>query len=96
MLIYLNQTWHQRKLNLISENRPLTVLHLRDSILEGAGMRVRPVMMTVSTVIIGLVPIIQGSGTGSQVMQRIAAPMIGGMISALLLTLLVLPAIIKR
>ncbi|MEF1340858.1 efflux RND transporter permease subunit, partial [Vibrio rotiferianus] len=58
-------------------------------------LRVRPVMMTVLTVIIGLIPIMYGEGTGSEVMQRIAAPMIGGMASALLLTLLVLPAIFK-
>ncbi|MEF1307978.1 efflux RND transporter permease subunit, partial [Vibrio owensii] len=59
------------------------------------GLRVRPVMMTVLPVIIGLIPIMYGEGTGSEVMQRIAAPMIGGMASALLLTLLVLPAIFK-
>ncbi|TOM86642.1 hypothetical protein CGH67_29915, partial [Vibrio parahaemolyticus] len=69
----------------------LQIGDLTDAIREGAGLRVRPVMMTVLTVIIGLIPIMYGSGTGSQVMQRIAAPMIGGMASALLLTLLVLP-----
>ncbi|HHB1554322.1 TPA: efflux RND transporter permease subunit, partial [Vibrio parahaemolyticus] len=73
----------------------LQIGDLTDAIREGAGLRVRPVMMTVLTVIIGLIPIMYGSGTGSQVMQRIAAPMIGGMASALLLTLLVLPAIFK-
>ena len=56
-------------------------------------MRVRPVMMTVATVIIGLLPILYGTGTGSEVMSRIAAPMVGGMVSAILLTLLVLPAV---
>ena len=60
--------------------------------MDGAGVRVRPIMMTVGTVIIGLSPIMYGDGTGSQVMQRIAAPMIGGMASAIILTLLVLPA----
>jgi len=62
-------------------------------------LRVRPVMMTVSVIILGLLPILYGSGTGSEVMSRIAAPMVGGMISAVLLTLVVLPAVyslIKR
>jgi Cu(I)/Ag(I) efflux system membrane protein CusA/SilA len=93
MLVYLNQAWHQRKIDLMDEGQPVTRTHLKGAVLEGAGLRVRPVMMTVSTVIIGLIPIMQGSGTGSEVMQRIAAPMIGGMASALILTLLVLPAI---
>jgi Cu(I)/Ag(I) efflux system membrane protein CusA/SilA len=56
-------------------------------------MRVRPVMMTAAAIIIGLLPILYGSGTGSEVMSRIAAPMVGGMVSALILTLLVLPAV---
>lgn len=68
---------------------------LTKAISEGAGLRVRPVMMTVATVIIGLIPIMFGHGTGLEVMQRIAAPMIGGMSSALLLTLVVLPALFK-
>ncbi|GAL05519.1 cobalt-zinc-cadmium resistance protein CzcA [Photobacterium aphoticum] len=65
------------------------------AIQNGAGLRIRPIMMTVATVIIGLIPIMYGSGTGSEVMQRIAAPMIGGMSSALLLALVVLPATFK-
>ncbi|MGF1778414.1 efflux RND transporter permease subunit [Vibrio nomapromontoriensis] len=93
MLVYLNQAWHARKLSAQEQRAPLTAAMLTDAIQEGAGLRVRPVMMTVLTVIIGLIPIMYGSGTGSEVMQRIAAPMIGGMASALLLTLLVLPAI---
>jgi Cu(I)/Ag(I) efflux system membrane protein CusA/SilA len=95
MLVYLNQAWHGRKLNAQEQNQALTQADLLDAIHEGAGMRVRPVMMTVLTVIIGLVPIMYGHGTGSEVMQRIAAPMIGGMASALLLTLLVLPAVFQ-
>ena len=55
-------------------------------------MRVRPVMMTVATIVIGLIPILYGTGTGSEVMSRIAAPMVGGMTSAVILALLVLPA----
>lgn len=95
MLVYLNQAWHWRKLQAEEQQNHLQPQDLTDAIREGAGLRVRPVMMTVLTVIIGLIPIMYGSGTGSEVMQRIAAPMIGGMASALLLTLLVLPAIFK-
>ncbi|MCK8086752.1 MULTISPECIES: efflux RND transporter permease subunit [unclassified Vibrio] len=95
MLVYLNQAWHYTKLDAQEQSKSLNVDDLSSSIREGAGLRVRPVMMTVLTVIIGLIPIMYGEGTGSEVMQRIAAPMIGGMASALLLTLLVLPAIFK-
>lgn len=95
MLVYLNQAWHYKKLDAEQNQQALQSEDLTDAIREGAGLRVRPVMMTVLTVIIGLIPIMYGEGTGSEVMQRIAAPMIGGMASALLLTLLVLPAIFK-
>ncbi|MEZ9592654.1 efflux RND transporter permease subunit [Vibrio breoganii] len=95
MLVYLNQAWHYTKLDAHENTRSLTKSDLTQAIGEGAGLRVRPVMMTVSTVIIGLIPIMYGAGTGSEVMQRIAAPMIGGMTSALVLTLLVLPAVFK-
>ncbi|MEZ8082214.1 efflux RND transporter permease subunit [Enterovibrio norvegicus] len=95
MMVYLNQSWLGIKQNAIEQSRPLTANDLTNAIREGAGLRVRPVMMTVLTVIIGLIPIMYGEGTGSEVMQRIAAPMIGGMASALLLTLLVIPAIFK-
>lgn len=93
MLVYLNQAWQHKK--QLSSLQTLTDQDLQHAIHEGAGLRVRPVMMTVLTVIIGLIPIMYGSGTGSAIMQRIAAPMIGGMASALILTLLVLPAIFK-
>ncbi|AJR07885.1 CusA/CzcA family heavy metal efflux RND transporter [Photobacterium gaetbulicola] len=92
MLVYLNQAWKYQLEEAEHTNQPLTLDTLNQAIMEGAGLRVRPIMMTVSTVIIGLIPIMYGSGTGSEVMQRIAAPMIGGMSSALLLTLVVLPA----
>ncbi|MEL0630393.1 efflux RND transporter permease subunit [Psychromonas aquatilis] len=95
MLVYLNQAWHTKKLNAQENKQSITQSDLLDAIREGAGLRVRPVMMTVLTVIIGLIPIMYGTGTGSEVMQRIAAPMIGGMTSALLLTLLIIPAIFK-
>ena len=95
MLVYLNQAWHATKLRAEESGEALGINDLTHAIGEGAGLRVRPVMMTVLTVIIGLIPIMYGEGTGSEVMQRIAAPMIGGMASALMLTLLVLPAIYK-
>ncbi|MCG3743652.1 efflux RND transporter permease subunit [Vibrio cincinnatiensis] len=95
MLVYLNQAWHDRKRQVEEVGQPLQSNDLTEAINQGAGLRVRPIMMTVLTVIIGLIPIMYGDGAGSEVMQRIAAPMIGGMASALLLTLLVLPATFK-
>lgn len=67
-------------------------LDLRAVVINGALLRLRPIMMTTVTVIVGLVPIMYGTGTGSEVMQRIAAPMVGGMVTALALTLIVIPA----
>ncbi|WP_318523146.1 efflux RND transporter permease subunit [Photobacterium leiognathi] len=93
MLVYLNQAWSFKQQDYAEKT--LTTVDLHAAIHEGAGQRVRPVMMTVLTVIIGLIPIMYGAGTGSEVMQRIAAPMIGGMASALILTLLVIPAVFK-
>ncbi|ASG08955.1 CusA/CzcA family heavy metal efflux RND transporter [Vibrio anguillarum] len=95
MLVYLNQAWQYKKIDAQENGAAIDSQDLINAIGEGAGQRVRPVMMTVLTVIIGLIPIMYGTGTGSEVMQRIAAPMIGGMASALLLTLLVLPAVFK-
>ncbi|PKF63372.1 CusA/CzcA family heavy metal efflux RND transporter [Psychromonas sp. psych-6C06] len=90
MLLYLNQSFEAKKQQrLVLFN----VDDLRDAVMEGAGLRVRPVMMTVATVVIGLVPIMFATGTGSEVMQRIATPMVGGMVSAVILTLLILPAV---
>ncbi|MEZ7208184.1 efflux RND transporter permease subunit [Pseudoalteromonas sp. DY56-GL79] len=89
MLVYLNQAISELK----DKPHALTVEAINNAILEGAGKRIRPVMMTVATIIIGLLPILYGSGTGSEVMSRIAAPMVGGMASALLLTLVVLPVV---
>jgi copper/silver efflux system protein len=66
---------------------------LYDAIMHGAVERVRPKMMTVVAIMAGLLPILWGTGTGSEVMRRIAAPMVGGMISSAVLTLLVIPAI---
>ncbi|HGY0992999.1 TPA: efflux RND transporter permease subunit [Aeromonas salmonicida subsp. pectinolytica] len=87
MLIYLNHAWDD-----LVKNDNLNNAGLHGAVIHGAAMRLRPKMMTVITIIAGLLPIMWSHGTGSEVMQRIAAPMIGGMVSALVLTLLVLPA----
>ena len=91
MLVYLNQAWRE-ELTKNSTGNSLTKTHLMQAVITGAGLRVRPVMMTAAAVIVGLIPILLGTGTGSEVMSRIAAPMVGGMVSAVILTLLVLPA----
>ena len=74
-------------------NRELLRKDIVNAVYEGALMRVRPIMMTVITVIVGLLPIMLGDGTGSEIMRRIAAPMVGGMVSATILTLIVIPAL---
>ena len=76
-----------------AEGRQLTRRDLYDAIMEGAVERVRPKMMTVVAIMAGLLPIMWSTGTGSEIMQRIAVPMIGGMVSSTLLTLIVIPAI---
>lgn len=91
MLVYLNQAWHRAKEKC--ETNTLSPEALRQAVIDGAGLRVRPVMMTAAAIIVGLLPILYGTGTGSEVMSRIAAPMVGGMVSAIFLTLLVLPAV---
>jgi len=93
MLLYLNQAYCRISSKALQEGRDLNREDVKSAVLEGAGQRVRPIMMTVAAIIVGLVPIMRGDGTGSEVMQRIAGPMIGGMISSLVLTLLVIPAI---
>ena len=93
MLVYLNQALQKHIDIAKEENRNITKLELRESVIEGALLRVRPIMMTVSATIAGLLPIMLGSGTGSEVMRRIAAPMVGGMVSATILTLVVIPAV---
>lgn len=93
MLVYLKNAWEERLCHAHSINRDVTYDELIDAIVEGALLRIRPKIMTVTAIIAGLLPIMLTTGTGSEVMQRIAAPMIGGMISATLLTLLIIPAI---
>jgi len=93
MLVYLNQAWRDAKQECDDNNTQPNVETLYHAVLHGAGRRVRPVMMTAAAIIIGLLPILYGTGTGSEVMSRIAAPMVGGMVSAVILTLLVLPVV---
>jgi Cu(I)/Ag(I) efflux system membrane protein CusA/SilA len=93
MLIYLNQALDEIRARREAEGRVLTKQDLYDAIMEGAVERVRPKMMTVVAIMAGLLPIMWSTGTGSEIMQRIAVPMIGGMISSTLLTLIVIPAI---
>lgn len=92
MLVYLNQAYRRHQEVAWREQRTVDMKELREAVIEGALMRVRPIMMTVAAIIAGLLPIMLGTGTGSEVMRRIAAPMVGGMISATVLTLLVIPA----
>jgi Cu(I)/Ag(I) efflux system membrane protein CusA/SilA len=87
MLLYLRQAWDER----IRQGR-VSAEDLLDAIREGAVLRVRPKAMTVAVILAGLFPIMWGTGTGSEVMQRIAAPMVGGMITAPLLSMFVIPA----
>jgi len=89
MLTYLRQAFDQRRL----EGRLQDHEDLHQAIIEGAKLRLRPVMMTVCSTVGGLLPIMWGHGTGSEVMRRIAAPMVGGMISATVLALVALPVI---
>lgn len=93
MLIYLDHAWEDIKSQCIAAKRTPTVTDLYDAIMEGAVERVRPKMMTVVAIMAGLLPIMWGTGTGSEVMSRIAAPMVGGMVSSTVLTLAVIPAI---
>jgi Cu(I)/Ag(I) efflux system membrane protein CusA/SilA len=89
MLIYLDHAWKARS----RDGRTPSVLDLYEAIMEGAVERVRPKMMTVVAIMAGLLPILWGNGTGASVMKRIAAPMVGGMISSTVLTLVVIPAV---
>ncbi len=93
MLIYLDHAWEEAKTVCAAAGRKPTAADLYAAVMEGAVERVRPKMMTVTAIMAGLLPIMWGTGTGSEVMSRIAAPMVGGMISSTVLTLAVIPAI---
>jgi len=89
MLLYLNSAWRTRQ----ASGRALSRADLEEAITEGALRRLRPKIMTVLTIILGLLPLLMGHGAGSEVLRRIAAPMVGGIVSATLLTLVVVPAL---
>jgi len=93
MLIYLDHAYAELKEHRATEGQPFTRDDLYAAIMNGAVERVRPKMMTVCAIMAGLLPIMWSYGTGAEVMQRIAVPMIGGMVSSTLLTLIVIPAI---
>ena len=88
MLVYLNEAWSRRQ----NEGKA-TLKDLYEAVIEGAVQRVRPKIMTVGTTILGLIPIMVGTGAGSDVMKRIAAPMVGGLVTSTILTLVVIPVI---
>jgi copper/silver efflux system protein len=88
MLIYLDHAWKAR-----ADAGRRSLRDLYEAVMEGGAERVRPKMMTVTAIIAGLLPIMWGGGAGGSVMKRIAAPMVGGMLSSTILTLLVIPAI---
>lgn len=89
MLVYLKHAFENR----VAEGNMHTHEDVREAVIEGAVLRVRPKLMTVATTLIGLLPIMFGHGAGSQVMKRIAAPMVGGLVTALILTLILIPVI---
>ena len=93
MLIYLDHAWEAMSERDVAAGRQPSAGDLREAVVQGAVLRVRPVMMTVCAITAGLLPIMWSSGTGAEVMRRIAAPMVGGMISATLLTLIVVPVV---
>ncbi|MCW8808801.1 MAG: efflux RND transporter permease subunit [Rhodanobacter sp.] len=93
LVVYLNQSVATYVQRCQSESISLSYEGLRDAVRDGALLRLRPISMTATAIIVGLLPVMFGGGTGSEVMRRIAAPMVGGMISALFLTMLVIPAV---
>lgn len=93
MLIYLDHALSEAKVRCEAEGRAFSAADLRSAIMVGAVERVRPKMMTVVAIMAGLMPILWSTGAGSEIMQRIAVPMIGGMVSSSLLTLIVIPAV---
>jgi len=93
MLIYIAHAHQALKAQREASGEPFSVADLHEAVTQGALLRVRPIMMTVCAIIAGLLPIMWGSGTGSEVMRRIAAPMVGGMISVTFLSLIVIPVL---
>lgn len=93
MLVYLDGAYEKSKVRSQESGEKMTIKDIYDAVMEGAVERVRPKMMTVTTTMVGLLPIMWGTGTGSEVMKRIATPMVGGLVSSTILTLIVIPAV---
>ena len=93
MLMYLDQAYQAQLKQCQIQQREFTLHDLYAGVTNGAAERLRPKMMTVAAIMAGLLPIMWSEGSGSEVMGRIAAPMVGGMVSSMLLTLLVIPAL---
>ncbi|MDD5265505.1 MAG: efflux RND transporter permease subunit [Methylococcales bacterium] len=93
MLIYLDQAYREKQRQCQEEKRAFTETDLYSALMNGAAERLRPKIMTVTAIMAGLLPILWSTGAGSEVMRRIAAPMVGGMVSSTLLTLIVIPAL---
>ncbi len=93
MLLFLDQAYKKFMDRATQEKRSLTQAELLELVIEGAVLRVRPKAMTVATIILGLLPIMLGTGTGSEVMRRIATPMVGGMVTTTIVTMLVIPTL---
>jgi Cu(I)/Ag(I) efflux system membrane protein CusA/SilA len=93
MLIYLDGAYRARVAHAAVEGRVMVIGDVNTAVMEGAVERVRPKLMTVTAIMAGLLPIMWSTGAGSEIMQRIAVPMIGGMVSSTVLTLVVIPAI---
>jgi Cu(I)/Ag(I) efflux system membrane protein CusA/SilA len=93
MLMYLDQAFREKQQQCLEEQREMSETDLYSALMSGAAERLRPKIMTVTAIMAGLLPILWSTGTGSEVMRRIAAPMVGGMVSSTLLTLIVIPAL---
>lgn len=93
MLVYLNQSLQEQLEEVKNQQRDITIKDIKTAVIAGSLKRIRPIVMTVTAVIAGLLPIMFGGGTGSEVMRRITAPMVGGMTSTLIFSLLILPAV---
>ena len=93
MLVYLDHAWTEMRTRCAEEGRPVTRADLIAAVMEGAVERVRPKAMTVAAIVASVLPLLWADGTGSEVMQRIAVPMIGGMASSVVLTLVVIRAL---
>jgi Cu(I)/Ag(I) efflux system membrane protein CusA/SilA len=93
MLVYLNLSWKELQAEVSQGKAVMSKATITQAVLNGATLRVRPVLMTAGADVVGLLPILYSTGTGSEVMSRLAAPMVGGMITVIALTLLLVPTV---